>query len=149
MTAMAVEPISASLSILASIIGIAASIKDLMKKRNLEKQEALILYEEEANDKERELLQDVGIRESILDLVVISAPLLNQLAHEAQNCETKHIEARKVADAAGSQIDKDIADNKAGQCMCNVLRDIMRYNKKEFPDGRQFKNWWDSYGCTL
>lgn len=145
---MVVEPISASLGILASILSIASSVQQLLAKRSeLEREEALEKFiEESATDKEVVLLKQTEIREAVLEVSIISEKLMQQLSKEAEACENNHIEARNVAK---TQIEKDEADINAAQCMCSVLRDLYRYNKKALPAHGPFKNWWDSYGCKL
>lgn len=145
---MVVEPISASIGILASVLSIAASVKQLVQKRHISKQDALQIYLRQASDKERKLLQRPDIQAAVLEVTVISKALLDQLAKEAQECERKHIRERQEADRKNNQTDKVRADVNAAQCMCNVLRDIKRYNTGQLPKHGPFLDWWDSYDCS-
>jgi len=144
---MLVEPITTTLSALASLLSIANSVLKLMKK-GVSREDALTMYRDEATPQEREIIDDPENRAAILEVTVISRDLLEQLAKEAKACERKLIAARRRAEEKGRQIDKTEADRRAAQCMCNVLRDIMLYNEKELPEHGPFKRWWRSYGCT-
>ncbi len=143
---MPIEPISATLSILASVLSIASSVKQIMERRRIGREEALQRFLKEAEDKERSLLEDPATRLDILELTTISEKLLKQLLDEANQCERKHIENRKKSE---TKIDRDQADIDAAECMCGVLRAIIRYNKRKLPDNGPFKDWWDSYSCKL
>lgn len=142
---MPIEPVSSSLAIMASILSIAASIKSLAQKYKLSNKAALTRYLGMASQKEADLLNEPGIEEAVLDLLVISEKLLEQLAHEAHECEEKHIAARREAK---DQTAKEVADTKASGCMCGVLRSISKHNGMKLPDHGPFKNWWDSYHCS-
>jgi len=137
-----VEPITATtLAVLASVLSIAASVKSLMRMQKIDNTDAIEAYRKDATEAERRLIDENQTK--ILEITVISENLLKQLADEAGACEQRHVAARKNAT---SQIDKEIADIGAAQCMCNVLRAIKRYNKMKLP--LSFEDWWDSYGCT-
>ncbi len=145
---MPLEPITASISALASILSIAVSVRTLATDNNLKLPDALKLYISRAKGPERDILNKTGIQESILEITVISSALLDQLADEAKKCEERHIKLRKQAEKDESQMDKDLADTKAAGCMCNVLRAIMKHNKGKLPQNGPFESWWVSYQCS-
>lgn len=136
--------IESSLSILSSILSIAVSVKDWMSQTGTSAETAIDQLSERGNEQTRQALAEADIREAVLSLMVISKDLLEQLTAEALECENKHIAGRK---SATGHIDKQDADIKAAQCMCGVLRDVKRYNNRQLPNGKRFRNLWDSYGC--
>ncbi|MGB0748205.1 MAG: hypothetical protein ACPGO3_05630 [Magnetospiraceae bacterium] len=139
-----VEPISTSLAIFASVMSIAASIKQLMQDRNVPSEEALKLFQETASPKEIEVLESPANKSAIIELTTISDKLLKQLSKEAQECEDQHIKDRKDA---GGKIDEEQAESDAEQCMCSVLRTIKRRNKRQLPPSGPLIDWWESYNC--
>lgn len=138
--------VGASLSIFASLMTIIASVRQMMAGGTVSSEEAIQNYLREANPEEREILSDPDMRLAIGQLTVISDRLLDQLGREASTCEERHVQARR---SAQHQIDKDQADVDAGSCMCNVLRDLQRYNSRQLPDHGPFKGWWEQYSCKL
>ena len=133
-----------AIQILAAILSIAASVRQLAQARKVSKQEALEIFRREASPKDRELLEDRTTRDAVIELQLISQPLLDQLSSEAKDCEDEHIGARKRAKGIG---DRKNADVKAAECMCGVLRDIKGYNDETLPSG-PFQNWWTAYSCN-
>lgn len=136
------EPVSMSLGILASVLSIAASIKQLIVQGKSEK-EAFAAFVSSASPKDRRFLKTEGIQNAIHEVLIISPRLLKQLSKEAQDCENRHLEARARAE---TQIDKDVADTKATECVCNVLRALIKFNGMKLPPS--FESMWKSYGCS-
>lgn len=136
--------IGEALSILSSILSIAASVKELMATRGATANEALAELGEA--DDFREALTDPATRQSVLALAqsVISKDLLEQLTREALQCERQHIGDRKRAEGL---TDKENANIDAAQCMCGVLRDVKRYNGGDLPDDPLLRDFWRSYRC--
>jgi hypothetical protein len=141
---MAVETAAATLSIIASILSITRSVRELMQKSQASKEEALAHFRERANKAQKDILDRPGVTAAVLQMTIISPKLLKQLDDEAKECEQRHITARQ--DAGRDQGKLDQADIDAAQCMCAVLRAIKRYNTGKLPSG-DFQNWWDSYRC--
>jgi hypothetical protein len=137
------EPISVTLGIIASLLRIAASVKDLVRKGGSE-QGAVQDFLKTATQKERALLKTDGMEDAVIEISTIAIPLLEQFAKEAQGCEKAHIAARRKATM---QVAKDLADTKAAECMCNILRGIYKHNAMKLP--QSFQDWWSSYNCTL
>ena len=102
------------------------------------------LFRKDATQAQKAILDRPGAPEAILQMMVISQKLLDQLDSEAKDCEQRHVRARQ--DAGRDQMKLSQADIDAAQCMCSVLRDIRRYNKGMLPAG-DFQNWWESYSC--
>lgn len=142
------DPITISvLASLASVLSIAASVKDLMTRRGISKEEAIETYRKETTDEEeRQLLDNPDIQGGILSIAdVISEKLLKQLAEEATDCDEDHVNSRKEAK---TQHDKRKAAIKASQCVCSVLQDIKLHNDNRLPNGEPFMSLWASYNCT-
>lgn len=137
--------IGESLSLLSSILSIAASAKELMASRGASAAAAIDQLAE-SDGSARELLADPDMRTTVLILAqtVISKDLLDQLTREARKCERNHISDRKKAK---SHTDKDDADIEAAQCMCSVLRDAKRYNGGSLPNSKLLDDYWKSYRC--
>jgi hypothetical protein len=130
---------------LASILSITRSVKDLMSGAKIDSKEALEIFAGKASEKEKKLLDVQGVRTSIVAMSVIANPLLAQFEAEAEACQAKHIRDRKKA--AGDSVKGNQADRRAAQCMCSVLISIRLHNQGELPKG-QVQDWWDSYGCV-
>ena len=141
---MAVETAAATLSIIASILSITRSVRELMQKNQASKEDALALFRKGASKAQKDVLDRPGVAAAVLQLMIISPKLLQQLEDEASDCEQRHIKARQAAGRDQGKLDQ--ADIDAAQCMCAVLRAIRRYNKDELPSG-DLQNWWDSYRC--
>jgi len=137
--------IGESLSILSSILSIAASVKELMASHGATAGAAVDQLSG-SDGLAREILADPDTREAVLLLAqtVISNDLLDQLTREARKCERNHIGDRKKAKG---HTDKDDADIEAAQCMCSVLRDTKRYNGGSLPDSKLLNDYWKSYRC--
>lgn len=133
------EPIS----IIAAILSVAASIKKLMERGNLSKEDAVARYRLNASQQEIKLLDNQKHKAEVLDLLVISEELLAQLHNEADECEKEHIRARK---SAKTLTEKDIADTKASGCMCHTLRTVRKHNELNLPS-ETLDRWWRSYNC--
>jgi hypothetical protein len=136
---------AAGLSMLASILSIARSVKELMSSMRIGGKEALEVFRKRASDKEKKILEVEGVGQTVIAITVISSALLAQLEEEAQECEAKHIRDRKKAGRDSTK--GDIADRNAAHCMCAVLKSIRIHNKGRLPKG-QLQDWWASYGCT-
>jgi hypothetical protein len=138
------EVIASSMSMLASVLSMASSIKNIMTGRKVDSKTAIGIFKQTASPEEIGILADADVENSISEVSnVIAADLLGQLASEAKRCQDRHINDRQ---AALTQMSTDQADINAALCMCSVLRDIRRYNKGVLPSG-PFKNWWESYSC--
>jgi hypothetical protein len=142
---MPLEPISSSLSILASILNIAIAVKQYAATKGTSIKEAIIGYYDQANHEEKALLARDGMGATIEDLAVISSQLLAQLRDEAEDCEARYIARRKAANS--KELDLQKAKAKACKCMCGRLTDIKFHNKGVLPDSDTFKEWWDCYDC--
>ncbi|HEB0655555.1 TPA: hypothetical protein RY214_002261 [Pseudomonas aeruginosa] len=142
---MVIEPISSSIAIVASILSIAASVKSLKIRYRLTAKDALARFLGKASEEEKNLLGQPGIEEAVFELMIISEKLLEQLSHEAHECEKNHILARQ---STKDQLVKDIADIQGSGCMCSTLRAIRKHNKMRLPEHGPFKDWWESYNCT-
>ncbi|WP_371392228.1 hypothetical protein AB6B38_07500 [Glycocaulis abyssi] len=141
---MPLEPVSA-LSIIASAISIAASIKQIMSDSRVDFTQALRIFGKKATPKQNALLQDAKFRDSISGLLVISPKLLKQLEEEAKACEDSYIKDRRKSK---TNLDKEKAELRATQCICNTLRAIMRHNDGNLPSD-EFAGYWKSYNCEL
>ena len=138
------EHLPDAMSALSSILSIAASVRSLQREFNLNPMEALKRFLGKANPADRDLLNQPGIKEAVVELLVISEKLLKQLSREAHECEERHIEARQ---AAQDQTSKDVADVRAANCMCSVLRSIKKHNGMNLPEKDVLKGFWKSYNC--
>jgi hypothetical protein len=138
------ETAAAALSIVASVLSITRSVKELKRKNDSSKEDALALFRRGANKAEKDILSRPGASAAVLQMMIISDALLQQLDREARRCEKRHIEDREEADGNHGKLQQ--ADNKATQCMCNVLRALKSFNNDELPAG-DFQDWWDSYRC--
>jgi hypothetical protein len=134
---------ASSLSLLASTLSIAASVKRLLTGEK-STDAAIEEFKKNASKEEVKILDYELIQDAVAKISVISQPLLSQLAREAQRCEDNHLHLRENAT---TQIERDRANIRANECMCTVLRDIKRYNQGVLP-GKIFENWWASYSCT-
>lgn len=141
---MVIEHVSTAVSVLSSILSIAASIKSLQLKFKLNPKEALRRFLGKASQAEKDLLSQPGIEDAVLELMVISEKLLEQLSHEAHECEQRHIQARQAAQDLTS---KDVADVRAANCMCSVLRSIKKHNGMNLPQKDVLRDFWKSYNC--
>ncbi|MGG6351648.1 hypothetical protein [Pseudomonas putida] len=141
---MVIEHVPNAVSVLSSILSIAASIKSLQLKFNLSPKEALKRFLGKASQADKDLLSQPGIKEAVVELTVISKELLEQLSREAKECEKKHIEARQATEDLTS---KEVADIRGSGCMCSILRSIKRHNGMNLPKEGPFNNWWVSYNC--
>jgi hypothetical protein len=136
---------AAGLSMLASILSITRSVKDLMSSMKISGKKALEIFAGKASEEERKLLAVEGVSASIVAMSVIAMELLAQFEEELKACQARHIRDRKKA--AGDSVKGAQADRRASICMCAVLTSIKLHNKGELEKG-QLQNWWDSYGCV-
>jgi hypothetical protein len=126
------------------MFSITRSVKELMSKKKLNKEQALEAFKASASDQQKELLGSEGFSESVLALTVINAALLAQFQQEAADCQANHINERQKA--KGNVAQGELANQKAKRCMCAVLKSVKKHNKKILPAG-QLQEWWDSYDC--
>ncbi|WP_137137948.1 hypothetical protein [Pseudomonas asiatica] len=141
---MVIEHLPNAMSVLSSILSIAASVRALELKFKLNPKEALKRFLGTASQSDKDLLSQPGIKEAIIELLVISKELLEQLSSEAKECEREHIKARRAAKDLTS---KEVADIRGSGCMCSVLRSIKKHNGMSLPKEGPFNNWWESYNC--
>ena len=135
---------AAALSIIASILSITRSVKELMQKNQTSKEDALALFRKGATKAQKDVLDRPGMSAAVLQMMVISPTLLQQLDDEAKACEDRHVQGRKEAGGDEAKLDKVGVD--AAKCMCEVLRSIKRFNRDQLPRG-DLQDWWDSYRC--
>src|SRR4051794_10219646 len=110
-------PIAASgLSILASLLSIGRSVKDLMATQNLSTDQALDKFKGNASGTNAEVLAMKGSDSAIKSIVIIPGQLLDQLVSEINGCVDRQVEARKKAK---NQVGKDKADRAAAVCVCS------------------------------
>ena len=139
-----IQAIAPVLSMLASMLSMASSIKNLVTQRKVSPDEAIALYKKSAKPAELRLLNDPKFAASVKATLTISGPLLDQFAKEAQKCEERHIQARNKAN---TENEKTQAEISAAECICSVLRLIKLRNRDVLPND-ELENWWNSYKCT-
>lgn len=142
--AMVIEHLPNAVSVLSSILSIAASVRSLRLKFKLSPKEALARFLGKATQEQKDLLNQPGVEEAVFELMVISEKLLEQLSREAHECEERHIAARQAAQDLTS---KDVADVRAANCMCSVLRSIKKHNGMDLPEKGLLRRFWKSYNC--
>lgn len=130
-----------SLSALSDLLSAIVSIKELCISKKLPITEAVKEYQRTTDlpfsQKELETI--------VLGVDVISPTLLAQVHSEAQDCEKRHIEARRQAITAEEREQIEI---RSMECMCSALRSIKKFNGGQLPANTILLNWWASYGCT-
>src|SRR5438105_1941990 len=100
------DAIPASMSMIASVLSIASSIKNLMTRNRISSDQAIDLFKQTATKSDIKTLSDPKAHASIVGITkihVISTRLLSQFADEARNCEDRHLKGRQDADKNGSQ----------------------------------------------
>ncbi|MGM4886419.1 hypothetical protein AB7813_01880 [Tardiphaga sp. 20_F10_N6_6] len=138
-------PIAASgLSILASLLSIGRSVKDLMATQNLSTDQALDKFKGNASGTNAEVLAMKGSDSAIKSIVIIPGQLLDQLVSEINGCVDRQVEARKKAK---NQAGKDKADRAAAVCVCSGLGSIKLHNSGKLPEGT-LRDLWKAYGCN-
>jgi len=135
-----------AISMLASVLSIASSIKKIMVGENKTKKDAIQSFKETATAQEIEALNNKSINNSISRLLVIPDDVLKAYLEQAQRCVSQHVEGIKNAK---KKIDMTVAGSQATQCVCHVLGEIRLFNDNNLPEGDDFlQNLWASYRCS-
>ncbi|MCP8685954.1 hypothetical protein [Marinobacterium sedimentorum] len=138
-----------TLTIMSSILSIAASVKQLMERERVSANDAVDKYKARASADEILLLDEAKNAEHVKALcsTTMTAALLSQLHREAQACEDRYIANRQKAFDSERDADLISAKNQGERCMCNTLKFMMDHNQGRLPDYDEYQNWFDTYNC--